>query len=400
MSSTILAPERATLAPGHRFGRISSDTHMDLICLPADLFTSAATTDMKARMPYVATDAQGVRRWTAQNGARLGMVGGVGVLGEPYKPGANVRLDLMEATGYYTDSMNGVQRAADPHLRSRDMDIDGVDAAVIYGILGVSGRIADPPAAKQMLRIYNDWMADFCKHDPKRHIGLACMPHGDVEAAAAEVRRAAKLGFRGVELSCAWDMDPMWHPGWEPLWQALDETGLPVHFHTFPSLDFEKRHQFSQATSRAIFFTGVCVFQMHLAHLISGIIGSGVLERHRNIRLVFGESGIGWIPYLLDRMDFEWEDRFGDLNLRMKPSEYWKERCYATYQIDPIGMKLLDEVGIGSILWGSDYPHPDGVWPQSVKSIAQQLRHASDDVVHQIVYANAARLYGFLPRPA
>jgi hypothetical protein len=73
----------------------------------------------------------------------------------------------------------------------------------------------------------------------------------------------------------------------------------------------------------------------------------------------------GWIPYILDHMDLEWEDQFKDLDLKMKPSDYWRRQCYATYQSDRIGIKLLDEIGEDNIMWGSDFPHPDGIWPDS-----------------------------------
>ena len=85
---------------------------------------------------------------------------------------------------------------------------------------------------------------------------------------------------------------------------------------------------------------------------------------------MLGESGIGWIPYVLWRMDAEWEDQFKDLSLTMPPSEYWKRQCWATYQTDPIGVKLLDELGADKVMWGSDFPHPDGVWPDSREYIA------------------------------
>jgi predicted TIM-barrel fold metal-dependent hydrolase len=102
--------------------------------------------------------------------------------------------------------------------------------------------------------------------------------------------------------------------------------------------------------------------------VIAALIGAGVLERHPRLKVSFGESGIGWLPYALDRMDFEYEDRFRDL-IKMKPSEYWRRQCKATFQFDPIGTKLVDDIGVETLMWGSDYPHTDGVWPESSKYI-------------------------------
>src|SRR5207245_1009510 len=82
-----------------------------------------------------------------------------------------------------------------------------------------------------------------------------------------------------------------------------------------------------------------------LINIIAALIGAGVLERHPRLRVSFGESGIGWLPYALDRMDFEYEDRFRDL-MKMKPSEYWRRQCKATFQFDPIGTKLVDDIKV------------------------------------------------------
>src|SRR5947208_15525302 len=116
------------------------------------------------------------------------------------------------------------------------MDRDGVDAEVIFGILGAATRLNDQEAVNEMFRIYNDWLVDFCRYYPDRHIGLACLPYGDIDAAVKELYRVARLGLRGVELSCSWDMEPMWHPVWAPRWKAVHHVGLPLPFSTFQSL--------------------------------------------------------------------------------------------------------------------------------------------------------------------
>jgi uncharacterized protein len=90
-----------------------------------------------------------------------------------------------------------------------------------------------------LLRIYNDFIIDFCRRYPKRHLGLANIPYTDITAAVNEVHRVAKLGVCGIELSCAWDMVPTYDPQWDPLWQAINEVEVPVHFHSFPSLSPE-----------------------------------------------------------------------------------------------------------------------------------------------------------------
>src|SRR5437868_12917722 len=376
------------------YTRISADCHIDLPMLPPDIFTANASAAMKDRMPYVTEGPDGPY-WTCKNGGSFGLLCGVGPAGQKLVPGQNHRVDAMAATGLYEDGTQGVLRPSTPALRAKDMDRDGVQAEVIFGILGAATRLGDHEAAGEMFRIYNDWLVEFCTHYPERHVGLACLPYGNLDAAVKEVYRVARLGLGGLELSCSWDMEPMWHPMWEPLWKAVNDVQLPLHFHTFPSVPQRVRMQQQGQVRRMAQFTSVAGFQMNLINIIAAIIGAGVLERYPNLRVGFGESGIGWIPYALDRMDFEFEDRFRDL-MKLKPSEYWRRQCRATFQFDRIGPKLIDEMGVETLMWGSDYPHPDGVWPESSKYIEEQFAGLPADTIHKITCENAGKFYGLI----
>jgi predicted TIM-barrel fold metal-dependent hydrolase len=368
-----------------------------MIWLPPDLFTSEAPQALKDKMPFVAERPDGTKRWVDNNGADFGMPGGIGASGTPYVPGKQLRVDKMHEAGLYDDfTKKGHRRPGDPHLRVKELDRDGVDAEVIYGILAACAKIEDREAANEMLRIYNNFMHNFCSYYPDREIGLACLPYSDIEAATAEVRRVAKLGMKGVELSCSWHMTPMWHPMWDPLWEAINEVQLPLHFHTFPATDPKLRASLTGNTLRAMTYSGLCRFQMTLATILTDLMGAAVFERFPNIRMVLGESGIGWIPYVLDRMDFEFEDQYQDLKLKMLPSEYWRRQCKATFQYDRVGTKLIDEMGIETLMWGSDYPHPDGVWPESAKYIEDQFSHLPAEVTHKMTCENAGKFYGLI----
>jgi predicted TIM-barrel fold metal-dependent hydrolase len=380
-----------------QYQRISADCHLDMIWLPPDLFTSEAARALKEKMPFVAEQQDGTKRWVTHDGVDFGMAGGVGAVGSPYVPGKQLRVDKMHEAGLYDDFVQkGLRRPGDPHLRVKELDRDGVDAEVIYGILAACGKMEDREAANEMLRIYNNFMNHFCSFHPDREIGLACLPYSDVEAAAAEARRVAKLGMKGVELSCSWHMTPMWHPLWDPLWEAVNETQLPLHFHTFPAVDPKLRAQQTGPTQRAMTYAGLCLFQMTLGQILTALMGAAVFERFPNIRVVFGESGIGWIPYVIDRMDFEYQDQYRDLKLKMLPSEYWRRQCKATFQYDRVGTKLIDEMGVETLMWGSDYPHPDGVWPESKKYIDEQFSHLPADVTRKMTCENAGKFYGLI----
>src|ERR1700681_4793057 len=376
-----------------QYRRISADCHLDLPWLPPELFVSQAARQFKDRMPYVEDGPDGPR-WVTKAGVNRALPGAVGSVGAPFVPGQNYRVDKMAETGLYDAGKRGERRPGDPHLRIKEMEKDGVDAEIIFGILGVASRVQDHEAANEVLRIYNDWLKEFCSHYPDRQIGLACLPYGDIDAAVKEIHRAAKMGLRGLELSCSWDMEPMWHPDWEPVWQAVEDVDLPLHFHTFPTTPPRARELTGQVR-RAAMFTGVSAFQMGLVHIMAGMMGAGVFERHPNLRIGFGESGVGWIAYALHRMEFEFEDRFRDL-MKLKPSEYWRRQCKATFQFDPISTKLVDDIGIETLMWGSDYPHTDGIWPESSKYIKEQFAGLSPDVVHKITCENAGKFYGLI----
>jgi uncharacterized protein len=395
-----------------RYEMISADCHVDLCWLPTDLFTTNASAAMRERMPYVIDSPKGPT-WTTKKGAKLGLVNGMGSAGREYVPGRIHRSDRMAETGLYDDGKKGIRRLTDPELRIRDQDRDGVQAEVLYGILGATGRMNDPDATVEVMRVYNEWLADFCATHPERYAGLASVPNNPIDAAIAEVERVAKRGvLRGIDIANSPDLTPLWDPYWDPLWQAIDGCGLPLHFHTVGTKVPEAVQRLVQigsdpsraepgtppeeiARARRAFASHITGFQMGMAGILASMIFGGVLERFPRLRMVLGEAGIGWIPYVLWRMDAEWEDQFKDLSLTMEPSGYWRRQCYATYQTDPVGVKLIDELGADRIMWGSDFPHPDGVWPDSREYIQRELGGVAADVRRKIVCDNAARLYGF-----
>ncbi len=377
-----------------RYEIISADCHIDLIWLPPDLFTANASAKMKARMPYVESRRDGAR-WVSAKGADFGMVNGMGSAGRRYVPGQIHRADRMAETGLYDDGQKGIRRLTDPELRLLDQDRDGVQGEVIYGILGAAKRLDDAEASIEMLRIYNDWLSSFCATRPDRFAGIACIPGHDMDAAVAEIRRIAAQGvLKGIEIPATVDMRPLWDPHWDPIWRAAAECGLPLHFHTVggnkPTMDHLPPLQQRQAF--AVYITG---FQIAMSKILMELIYGGVFENHPKLIVVLGESGIGWIPYLLEHMDLEWEDQFKDLNLSMKPSEYWLRNCRATYQSDRVGVRNLDLLGEDNIMWGSDFPHPDGVWPDSREFIQRELGAVPQATRRKVICDNAARLYGF-----
>src|SRR3989442_13474069 len=166
------------------------DSLVDMPWLHPDLFTAHASALMKDRMPYV-VEGPDRPQLTTKNGAPFGLVGCIWSTGTKYVPGHNHRVDVMASTGLYDDGKKGIRRPGDPHLRVTDMDRDGVQAEVLFGILGAATRLGDHEAAGEMFRIYNDWLVEVCKHYPQRHVRLARFAYRNLDAAVKEVYRVA-----------------------------------------------------------------------------------------------------------------------------------------------------------------------------------------------------------------
>jgi predicted TIM-barrel fold metal-dependent hydrolase len=260
----------------------------------------------------------------------------------------------------------------------------------------------DRELALMILSIYNDACAEMQAESGGRLFPQALIPFWDMELALKELDRIHSMGLRGITMSSephSAGLPDITAPHWEPLWDACQSMGLPVNFHvgssefgkeafekgTWPGLDKIRKH-----------VVGCVLLEMHNARVLANLLTSDLLVRFPRLKFVSVESGIGWIPYVLDRMDFEYEDQYKDLPLKMKPSEYWRRQCKATFQYDRVGTKLIDEMGVETLMWGSDYPHPDGVWPESEKYINEQFAHLPADVTRKMTCENAGRFYGLI----
>ena len=260
-----------------KYDVISADGHVDLIWLPPDLFTSNASAALKDRMPHVVDGPKGPE-WVGARGAKFGLVNGMGSGGREYVPGVIHRSDRMASTGLYDDGRKGIRRLTEPGLRLQDQDRDGVQAEVLYGVLGSSGRLNDPEAAQEMLRIYNDWLHEFCKAAPDRLVGLSNIPNYNMEESVAEAMRNAKRGVRGFDIANRPDMTPLWDEHWEPLWKFGHETGIPLHFHTIGGRSPDTSN-LAPHIVRRVFAVHITNFQMHMSNMLMSLIYSGAPER-------------------------------------------------------------------------------------------------------------------------
>ena len=375
---------------------ISADGHIDLPLLPHDLFADHAPPSMRDRMPRV-IEREGGRYWIDETGAQLALVGGSGHTGQVYARGQSTRFDRMNESGFWDDCARGVYHPSDPALRIAAQDRDGIVGEVLYGVLGVANAIADQDVSAAVMQAYNEWLATFCAHDPTRLVGVACLPSKNPIAAADEIRRCGARGQQAVEVALTHDLLPLWRDEFTPIWEAANEQGSIVHLHTIgPPIDPANA---TTDRERASWLGGwLTVFQLRMIERVAELIFGGILHAYPNMRVIIGESGIGWLPYVLERMDDQWSQRFRHLELTMAPSGYWQRQMAATFQVDEAGLLLADRIGVHTLMWGNDFPHGDGVWPDSRAVIDKQFAATSASTRRCITYDNAARIYGFPAR--
>ncbi|HZU07608.1 MAG TPA: amidohydrolase family protein [Chloroflexota bacterium] len=364
---------------------ISADDHIDLRYLPRDLWEARVPAAMRERVPRVQETARGLA-WVC--GERLW-----GPWGTTTGPEVG-RRSALERGAVFEE---GVLRPTTPHLRLADMDRDGVDASVMYGPIAPL-LVEDPTVQRLCYAAYNDWLVEFCQHAPHRLIGAGMLPVNDPEGARQELLRLAQRGLRHVMLLAAAADPPLYHPAWEAFWAAAAETGIPIGLHLFVS---GPRASPGVSPLAASAISSVSAALQLLDPLV-GLIFSGVLERHPGLRLVLAESGIGWLPYVLEEMDDKyrqfteawevWETR-GGIPLALRPSEYFRRQVWATFQQDAAGLALLSRIGEDRVMWASDYPHPDSTWPHSREVIAAQMAALPEATRRKITCDNARTLY-------
>lgn len=327
---------------------------------------------------------------------------------------------LIAAAGYPADeiSLAGVtfdemrRGCWDPAARVADNELNGVEAQLCYpnyprfaGQIFLWGK--DRDLALLSVRAYNDWMVEeWCGGGSSgsggcgRLVPLCLVPLWDAELAAAEVRRNAARGVRAVaftELPTYLGL-PSIHTGyWDPFFRACAETGTVLCMHIGSGT---KTPQASPDAPDAV--PATIIFGNSAASL-TDFAFSGVLDRLPDLKLLYAECQIGWIPYLLERIDDVWETHRGWSNSQLKcperPSTYYYRQIHACFFKDSVGIELLDRVGVDNILFETDYPHQDGTWPHSRQAAATQFGHLDPADIHKIARGNAIRLFDLPLRP-
>jgi predicted TIM-barrel fold metal-dependent hydrolase len=294
--------------------------------------------------------------------------------------------------------------AYDIHARVRDMDRNGVLASMCFPTFaGFSGghlsQFRDETTTA-VIQAYNDWHIDeWCGTYPGRFIPLAIAPIYDPEAAAAEIRRVAAKGARGIAMPEMPHIDdlPSYHDEdyWRPIWTAMSETGLPMTLHIGMGLRSLTRAPGAPRDHSMILACQVT------AHAAQDLLWGPAYRNYPDLKFSYAEGGIGWVPFYLDRCDRHYTNQkwlrrdFGG----KLPSQVFLEQSLACFVTDPHAVKSRHEVGMDIIAWECDYPHSDSIWPDAPEWLEKEFSAAdcTDAEIHKMTWENGCRFYNWDP---
>lgn len=285
----------------------------------------------------------------------------------------------------------------DPVERLKVMDAEGLDRAVCFPSLWLlSGDIDDGDVAAASARAYNRWMADFVAADPERLHGMGVCPLQDVDAAVAEIEAIAASGLRGITFrperyhGLALYADEM-----DRVWSAAEYAGLAVAIHgSFGS----KMPSFARTRYTNQFYVHMVCHPFEQMAAVMEVLASGVLDNHPGLRVGFFESGLGWLPYWLERLD-EHKGSMGHLvpALKRDPTQIWSEQCFVTMEAgEGAALGQLAELGLAhTVVWGSDYPHYDCTYPGALAELDETFARLDEPGLRDAVLeANPRRWLG------
>jgi predicted TIM-barrel fold metal-dependent hydrolase len=291
--------------------------------------------------------------------------------------------------------------------RLADNSADGVDAELMFPNRGLlCWATPDPVFAMAMCRQWNRWAHGFSgphmQGEAPRILPAAAIAAGDQAGAMAEIRWAADHGFRAVCLGNSVIYGPKEYgklefndPSFAPMWSLLEETGLVITFHVSTGRD-----------PRAVGGNGGAIINYACHSMettiepLTQMLASGVFERHPRLHAGLVESGIGFVPWLIETLDYAYKAHHFWVRPKLKelPSTYFREHCFATFQDDAAGLRYAEDFDLTrNFLWANDYPHHEGSWPHSAQAIERTMGHLSDKSRALILGENAARLFKLDP---
>jgi predicted TIM-barrel fold metal-dependent hydrolase len=377
---------------------VDADSHW---CEPPDLFTKRAPAAFRDRVPRV-EQVEGEPTWV-MDGHPLGRASAGGVIGRDGHKESSYKA-LFEWTH---DQVH--VGAHDPAVRLDVLDECGIDAQVIFpSTIGLGGQdlgmVDDAALCRVAIEIYNDAMAEVQADSKNRLLPLPLMPAWDVGTCVAEAQRVAALGARGVNMTS--DPDDLGAPdlanhAWDPFWEVCSDLQLPVHFHIGASataMSFFGKYPWPSHPMNTQLAIGGTLLFIGNARVVTNLILSGIFDRHPALRVVSVESGVGWIPFILEALDYEMSENAPEelSQLQKMPSQYFRSNLYATFWFENNRNRLpdlIDAVGEDNILFETDFPHPTCLYPKPLDTVAAKMATLPPDVQRKIMGENARKLY-------
>jgi len=288
----------------------------------------------------------------------------------------------------------------DATIRTKEIDDDMSAGEVIFPQMAPFGaglmqyrREISPEYNLEGCKAYNRWLADFCKSNPERMAGVALINVDDIDATVGMIREAREMGlWGGVLLPSSTAGHPFYHhPRYEPIWAVCAELDMPLQSHAGWSPDYGDTE-----CATAMFISEV---DMWAQRPFTALMWSGVFERYPNIKYVLTEVGSGWVGEKLRVLEFKARDpifRHFTADLSLSPTEYFQRNCFLGSSFLPRHeAHFCKEIGVDKFMWGSDYPHLEGTWPNTRKALTETFHDFEEEDIRSILGLNAASVYGF-----
>ena len=368
----------------------SADSH---VIEPPDLWTLHLDTKYRDRAPRLVSLDTG--DWWFVDGVRTMSVTGGTETG--------VRFDQPEKLRRESRFVEVIKGAYDSTARLKDMETDGVAGEVIYPTLALNmWRHPDSELLTALFACYTEWVTEFCRPSKGRLRPAAPINLDDIGEGVRSMERSARLGAAAAMISVFPPEERSYgHPMYDRVWTAARDLDLAISLHvgtnrTLPPASMKDR------TGPFLFPTpGLQVTAAHWVQVtLADMVFSGVFERFPQLRVVSVEHDAAWAPHFISTMDYiytqkprrpEWP-RFKNAII---PSDFFHRNVFITFQEDPIAVRLRDVIGVGNLMWGSDYPHPESTFPRTRQVLDRIFTGVPQSEIELIVSANVTRVFRF-----
>jgi predicted TIM-barrel fold metal-dependent hydrolase len=374
---------------------IDVDTHLTE---PADLWTSRLPRRLRDAAPHVEWDDRRRRdRWHVGRHTLLGVQDQAHAGWKEFYPSTPASFAEADPGGW------------DAAARLEVMDAHGIAAQLLYpnllGFFGFAFMELEAALSLACVTAFNDFQIEWCSADPRRLIPLAFLPFWDLEASVAELGRCADLGFRGFNWGHCFEkvgLPPLRDPHWDPVMSLAQEAGMPASFHIgFGNTTEAELNEWAVVKEDTAFAQMSVLFFLGNAAVITELCMGGICERFPRLNFVSVESGFGYVPYLLEAMDWMYKNNRGSVARRglPLPSDYFRRQVFATFWFEENVGRLIDLLP-DNVMFETDYPHPTSLSPgpgsiarDAKTTIAHNLGSLPEEIRRNVLHDTAARLY-------